>query len=62
MKKIFLFFVILNLLSPLCFSQNQFSDETKKYITYNDPITVFKNALLIDGYGGDAKPIQFSFD
>jgi imidazolonepropionase-like amidohydrolase len=58
MKKIFLCLAILNLLSPLCFPQNQFSDETKKYITYNDPITVFKNALLIDGYGSDAKPNQ----
>jgi imidazolonepropionase-like amidohydrolase len=58
MKKIFLSIALLNLLSTLCFSQNQFSDETKKYIAYNDPITVFKNTLLIDGLGNSAKPHQ----
>ena len=40
------------------FSQIKFSDETKKYIAYNDSITVFKNALLIDGKGTNAKPNQ----
>ena len=40
------------------FSQMQFSDETKKYIEYNDSIIVFKNALLIDGKGNAAKPHQ----
>ena len=40
------------------FSQIKFSDETKKYIAYNDSITVFKNALLIDGKGTSAKPNQ----
>jgi imidazolonepropionase-like amidohydrolase len=44
--------------SNLCFSQVNFSDETKKYIDYNDPVTVFKNALLIDGKGNPAKPHQ----
>lgn len=44
--------------SNLCFSQTVFSDETKKYIDYNDPVIVFKNALLIDGKGGPAKPHQ----
>ena len=46
------------LFANLCFSQANFSDETKKYIEYNDPVTVFKNALLIDGKGGPAKPHQ----
>jgi imidazolonepropionase-like amidohydrolase len=46
------------LASNLCFSQVTFSDETKKYIDYNDPVTVFKNALLIDGRGNPAKPHQ----
>jgi imidazolonepropionase-like amidohydrolase len=44
--------------SNLCFSQVNFSNETKKYIDYNDPVTVFKNALLIDGKGSPAKPQQ----
>lgn len=39
-------------------AQTKFSDETKKYIDYNDSITVFKNALLIDGKGNAAKPNQ----
>ncbi|HUR96666.1 MAG TPA: amidohydrolase family protein [Pyrinomonadaceae bacterium] len=45
-------------LSNLCLSQTTFSAESKKYIDYNDPVTVFKNALLIDGKGGPAKPRQ----
>jgi hypothetical protein len=40
------------------FAQIKFSDETKKYIDYNDSITVFKNALLIDGKGNAAQPHQ----
>jgi imidazolonepropionase-like amidohydrolase len=40
------------------FSQIKFSDETKKYIEYNDSVTVFKNALVIDGKGNVAKPHQ----
>lgn len=46
------------LFSNLCFSQANFSAETQKYIEYNDPVTVFKNALLIDGKGNPAKPHQ----
>ena len=46
------------LLSAPAFTQLTFSDETKKYIEYNDSITVFKNALLIDGKGNAAKPNQ----
>jgi imidazolonepropionase-like amidohydrolase len=46
------------LFSNLCFSQVNFSAETKKYIDYNDPVIVFKNALLIDGKGSPAKPHQ----
>lgn len=44
------------LLTAPVFSQIKFSDETKKFIEYNDSITVFKNALLIDGKGSAAKP------
>ncbi|HVE55790.1 MAG TPA: amidohydrolase family protein [Pyrinomonadaceae bacterium] len=44
--------------SNLCFSQVNFSDESKKYIDFNDPVIVFKNALLIDGKGNPAKPYQ----
>lgn len=40
------------------FSQTNFSAETKKYIEYNYTITVFRNALLIDGKGNAAKPHQ----
>lgn len=40
------------------FSQIKFSEETKKYIEYNDSVIVFKNALLIDGKGNAAKPHQ----
>lgn len=51
-----LFFICF--LPQLSFSQIQFSTETKKFIEYNDSITVFKNALLIDGKGNAAKPHQ----
>src|SRR6188508_3192709 len=44
--------------SVSAFAQIKFSDETKKYIDYNDSIIVFKNALLIDGKGNAAKPHQ----
>lgn len=46
------------LLVATAYSQINFSDETKKYIAYNDSVTVFKNALLIDGKGNAAKPHQ----
>jgi imidazolonepropionase-like amidohydrolase len=58
MKKILLFFILVNLISSYCFSQVNFSEETKIYIAYNDTITVFKNALVIDGLGNNAKPNQ----
>ena len=58
MKKIFLFCTVIYLVATPAFSQTKFSDETKKYIEYNDPVTVFKNALLIDGKGNAAKPHQ----
>lgn len=58
MKKIFLAFLFLFFFIPHSFSQIKFSDETKKFIEYNDSITVFKNALLIDGKGNAAKPHQ----
>ncbi len=43
--------------SPV-FSQIKFSDETNKYIEYNDEITAFRNAMLIDGKGNAARPNQ----
>lgn len=58
MKKIICFFLLVNLSSSYCYSQVNFSDQTKKYISYNHPITVLKDALLIDGYGNPAKPHQ----
>ena len=58
MIKVSLTFLLLSFLTLHGFSQIKFSDETKKYIEYNDSITVFKNALLIDGKGNAAKPNQ----
>jgi imidazolonepropionase-like amidohydrolase len=58
MKKIVTSVVIICLLAAPAFSQTNFSDETKKYIEYNNPVTVLKNGLLIDGKGNAAKPHQ----
>ena len=58
MRKITLVIILAGLFTTLVFSQTTFSDETKKYIDYNDSITVFKNALLINGKGNAAKPGQ----
>jgi imidazolonepropionase-like amidohydrolase len=58
MKKTLIFFIVAYFLATPAFSQIKFSDETKKYIEYNDPVTVFKNGLLIDGKGNAAKPHQ----
>ena len=58
MKKIFLPLIFFCFFASFSFSQTKFSDETKKYIEYNDSIMVFKNALLIDGKGNPAKPHQ----
>ncbi len=58
MKKILLSLLTVCLLAAPVFSQIKLSDETKKYIEYNDSITVFKNGLLIDGKGNAAKPHQ----
>ncbi len=58
MKKTLLFLTALNFLAAHVFSQTTFSDETKKYIEYNYPVTVLKNGLLIDGKGNAAKPHQ----
>ena len=58
MKKTFLFCTVIYLVATPAFSQTKFSDETKKYIEYNYPVTVFKNGLLIDGKGNAAKPHQ----
>jgi imidazolonepropionase-like amidohydrolase len=58
MKTLLCIAMTICLLSNLCFSQVNFSAESKKYIEYNDPVTVFKNALLIDGKGSPAKPHQ----
>lgn len=58
MKPLLRVAVTICLFSNLCFSQANFSPETQKYIEYNHPVTVFKNALLIDGKGNPAKPHQ----
>jgi imidazolonepropionase-like amidohydrolase len=58
MKALLWMAMTICLATNLCFSQINFSDETNKYIDYNDPVTVFKNALLIDGKGDPAKPHQ----
>jgi imidazolonepropionase-like amidohydrolase len=58
MKKIISAIIIAVFFTSATFSQTTFSDETKKYIEYNDSITVFKNGLLIDGKGNAAKPHQ----
>lgn len=58
LRKISLLFTLATLFTIPAFSQINFSDETKKYIEYNDPVTVFKNALLIDGKGSTAKTHQ----
>ncbi|CAN5743998.1 amidohydrolase family protein [soil metagenome] len=58
MKKLLAGLSITTLLSIPAFSQKSFGYETKKYIAYNDSITVFTNALLIDGKGNPAKPGQ----
>ena len=58
MKKILSSFIIVCIFASPAFSQIKLCDETKKYIEYNDSITVFKNGLLIDGKGNAAKPHQ----
>ena len=58
MQKNLIFFIIASFFVVTAFSQIRFSDETKKYIEYNDPVMVFKNGLLIDGKGNAAKPHQ----
>ncbi|MFZ1306517.1 MAG: hypothetical protein WAR80_11795, partial [Ferruginibacter sp.] len=58
MQKTFFFFIVAYFLAAPAISQIKFSDETKKYIEYNDPVMVFKNGLLIDGKGNAAKPHQ----
>jgi imidazolonepropionase-like amidohydrolase len=58
MRKIILVVILAGVFTTLVYSQTTFSDETKKYIEYNDSVMVFKNALLIDGKGNDAKPHQ----
>lgn len=58
MKALLWMAMTICLSTNLCFSQINFSNETKKYIDYNDPVIVFKNALLIDGKGNPAKPHQ----
>jgi imidazolonepropionase-like amidohydrolase len=58
MKLLFSYFLFCCIFSSATFAQSKFSDETKKYIEYNDSIIVFKNALLIDGKSNAAKPHQ----
>jgi imidazolonepropionase-like amidohydrolase len=57
-SKITVAFFAVVFFSSTIFAQIKFSDETKKYIEYNDSIIVLKNALLIDGKGNAPKPHQ----
>jgi imidazolonepropionase-like amidohydrolase len=58
MKKASLLYVLFTAVAIQLVAQTKFSDETKKYIEYNDAVTVFIHALLIDGKGNAAKPNQ----
>lgn len=58
MEKYFLISSLFLLLGNSTFSQATFSDETKKFIAYDDSVTALTNALLIDGKGNPAKPGQ----
>ena len=57
-NKISIILFLICVFATPTFSQIKFSDETKKYIDYNDSVTIFKSALLIDGKGNAAKPHQ----
>jgi imidazolonepropionase-like amidohydrolase len=58
MKALLWMAITICLSANLCFSQVNFSDESKKYIDFNAPVIIFKNVLLIDGKGSPAKPRQ----
>lgn len=58
LHKILAIFIAFTFVSVSAFAQKIFSDETNKYIEYNDSITVFTNALLIDGKGNASRPHQ----
>jgi imidazolonepropionase-like amidohydrolase len=58
MKKSIISILFSLLFSTTLLAQIQYSDETKKYIEYNDAIIVLKNGLLIDGKGGAPKSKQ----
>lgn len=58
MKKTSVLLIFICFLTSSIFSQIQYSDETKKFIEYNDAVIVLKNGLLIDGKGGAPKPNQ----
>ena len=51
--------IVVSLFAIPAFSQIKFCEETKIIIEYNAPVTVFKNALLIDGKGNAAKPYSW---
>jgi imidazolonepropionase-like amidohydrolase len=55
MKKSTILFIIICFFTATAFAQTKFSAETNNYIAYNDPVTVFNDALLIDGTGSAAK-------
>jgi imidazolonepropionase-like amidohydrolase len=57
-NKISIVIIFAAFFSAPAFAQVKFSDETKKYIEYNDSISVFRNALLIDGKGNASKQHQ----
>ena len=53
-----IFVLSLILYSAISFCQKTLSPETKKFVAFNDSVIVFKDALLIDGTGTDAKQHQ----
>jgi imidazolonepropionase-like amidohydrolase len=57
MKKLLIVPILLTLVS-FAFSQGKISRESSRYVDYNSPVTVLKNALLIDGTGSPGRPNQ----
>lgn len=57
-KHLWIFLMLLCFFARPALAQVNFSEETKKFISYSDSVIVIKNALLIDGRGNPARPHQ----
>jgi len=57
-KHLWIFLMLLCFFVRPALAQVNFSEETKKFISYSDSVIVIKNALLIDGRGNPARPHQ----